>query len=163
MAFGESTIAEWTPTTLTKFIQDLLATQPPGFIPLLKAEQVQVDKNLIVKDLLSLPNTSWRYVGLTGQPAFQNSWVNYGTGWASAGFYKDPMGWVHLRGLVKSGTPPNVIFTLPPGFRPSVREVFATVSNDLIGRCDVAADGTVIPAVGSSTWFSLSGISFRTS
>lgn len=156
----------WTPqfqTTLTKFIQDLFLNQPPSFLPVLKAEEVQVDKKLIIRDLLQLTKEpNFRKVGDTGQPAFANSWVNFGTTDAPAAFWRDPMGWVHLRGLIKSGTIGNVAFTLPPGFRPPLREVFAVLSNGAIGRVDVQADGQVIPAAGNNTYVSLAGIHFRT-
>src|SRR4051812_35523455 len=59
----------------------------------------------------------WHVVGAAGEPAFQNSWTNYGSGWATAGFRKDPLGKVRLRGLVKSGTLATV-FKLPAGYWP---------------------------------------------
>lgn len=95
-------------------------------------------------------------------PTLLNSWVNYGAGWAVAGFYMDGLGRVHLKGLVKSGTTTagTTIFTLPKGYRPAESLVFVIVSNDLVGRVDVYPNGNVAIVVGSATWLSFNGISF---
>lgn len=106
----------------------------------------------------------WKNVGAAGQPAFQNSWVNYdaaGTGFEEAGFCKRG-GIVYLKGLVKSGTISTTapIFTLPLGYRPKNTRLFGTISNSAIGRIDIQPDGDVIPVTGSNAWISLDGISF---
>ena len=51
----------------------------------------------------------------TFAPTLLSGWVNYGDGFAAAGYYKGPDNRVHLQGLVKSGTVADgtVIFTLP--------------------------------------------------
>lgn len=162
---AEETIATWTPSLLTRFIRDLFQNQPPDFLPHLRAEEITVDRKLTLRDLISFgrePN--FRMVGGTGQPAFTNAWTNFGSGWADAAFWRDPLGFVHMRGLIKSGSVGAAAFTLPPGFRPKVNEAFVTVSNGAVGRVDVLTDGTVVPAAPSSNvWVSLSGINFRTS
>jgi hypothetical protein len=94
-------------------------------------------------------------------PSFLNGWLNYGNGYNPAGYFKDSMGMVHLRGLVKSGTMNAAIFNLPAGYRPAYRNLFVNQSNGAIGRPDVTTVGDVIPAAGSNAWFSLDGISFR--
>ena len=97
-------------------------------------------------------------------PTLLNSWVNFGSPFTPAGYYKDPTGRVHLRGLVKSGSSASaIIFTLPAGFIPANTHVFAAVSNEAI--CDLRVDtsGNVFAnAGGSTTWVSLDGISFTT-
>lgn len=157
-------IGDWTQTILVKFIRDLFQNQPPDFLPLLKAEEIQVTKKLTLGESLTLAREpKFRNIGDTGQPAFANSWVNYGSGWQVAGFWRDPLGIVHLRGLIKSGTVGSAAFTLPPGFRPPLAETFAVLSNGALGRVDVASDGTVTPMTPSNnTYVSLSGIQFRT-
>jgi hypothetical protein len=65
------------------------------------------------------PIDPWHLVGAAGEPAFQNSWVNYGGAYAPAAFRKMPDGTVRLRGTVKSGTNASAIFTLPVGYRPA--------------------------------------------
>ncbi len=162
---AEDTIGAWSPSLLTKFIRDLFQNQPPDFLPHLRAEEITVDRKLTLRDVIAFgrePN--YRAVGGTGQPAFANSWVNFGSDWADAAFWRDPLGFVHIRGLIKSGVVGSAAFTLPPGFRPKVNEPFVAVSNGAIGRVDVLTDGTVVPASPSNnTWVALSGIHFRTS
>lgn len=98
-------------------------------------------------------------------PTLLNSWVNFGSGGNSVGYWKDPSGIVHLRGLVKSGTPSStsVIFVLPADHRPAGdNHHFAVASNAAFGFCRVDTDGDVIAFSGSGTWFSLDGITFST-
>lgn len=109
---------------------------------------------------------TWHEVGGSGEPAFQNSWVNYGGTYETAGFSKVG-GRVFLKGLVKNGTVgyPNAVFTLPVGFRPSTNgdAIFAIASNGLFGHVYVvASSGVVTVAGGSNAWASLEGISFTT-
>jgi hypothetical protein len=97
-------------------------------------------------------------------PTLLNSWVNFGSSRQIAGYYKDKFGVVHLRGTIKSGTTtsPTPLFQLPVGYRPNAREYFATSSNGAFGSCFVESDGNVYFEAGSNVWFSLSGITFRT-
>ncbi len=97
-------------------------------------------------------------------PSLQNSWVNFGSGFEDAQYYKDSFGIVHLKGLIKDGTTAagTAIFTLPSGYRPAARHVFPTVIYDnTIGRIDVMSNGEVQVQHGNATWTSLSGITFR--
>lgn len=164
---GMETIKDWTPSTLTKWLRDVLNNNPPDFLPNLNAVNVTATGTLRVKDKMEYTKEPrFRKIGGTGQPAFQNSWVNYDTtpGWQHAGFWKDPLGMVHLRGLVKDGTLSNPIFTLPPGHRPmSGSELFCTYSSTGAARIDVMSDGRVLCLAGGTAYLSLSGISFRTS
>lgn len=156
-------LSDWSQSDLTKYIRDLFQNAPPDFLPYLKAEEVQVYSKLVIrKDLEWAMDRSYRFIGSTaGAPAFQNSWVNYGSGYMPASFWKDPFGHVHLRGLIKSGTINTAAFTLPPGYRPEYREVFSAVANAAVAQLDVNTAGQVIPVAGSTTWFSLSGITFK--
>jgi len=75
-----------------------------------------------VKDLDSripyfLGTDPWHKVGTAGEPAFTGGWVNYSAAYF-LGFRKAPNGRVAFRGLIKSGTPGQIIFTLPVGYRP---------------------------------------------
>lgn len=94
-----------------------------------------------------------------------NSWANWGSGFNAAGYYKDPFGRVHLRGLMKNGTvatgSTGVIFTLPSGYRPANVEIYPVVSNSVLGECRIEQDGDVVAYAGSNVWFCLDGISFR--
>jgi hypothetical protein len=98
-------------------------------------------------------------VGGTGV-VFKNSWVNFGAPNESASYYKDPLGVVRLRGIVKSGTINTAMFTLPAGYRPSNTRHFAVVSNGAFGDVYVDSSGNVICSVGSNTWVSLDSVTF---
>lgn len=96
-------------------------------------------------------------------PTLLNSWVNSGAFFEEAGFYKDPFGRVHLKGVVKDGLlgSTNPIFILPEGSRPEKLGIYPIVSNSTIGAIDIFDDGRVSLVVGSNAFASLSGISFR--
>jgi hypothetical protein len=112
---------------------------------------------------------AWHEVGAAGQPAFENGWVNYGGSFATAAFYKDTLGVVHLRGLVMSGTAGTTIFQLPVGYRPGSNKIFTTRNASGSGELRIEQDcffvctdfQYVIATTGSNTWFSLEGVSFR--
>lgn len=95
----------------------------------------------------------WRVVGSESDPTFENSWVNYSTATGVLRFLKDPLGVVHINGVVKTGTPPSVVFTLPPGYRPPQDLYFASIaSGPAVAQIDVASTGTVSVTSGSATW-----------
>lgn len=102
-------------------------------------------------------------VGGSGEPAFENSWVNYSAGTHQAArFWKDPMDMVHVEGLVKNGTVGGggVVFTLPAGYRPAAVLIYATDTGTGYGRVDVAADGKVTAVSGGNGNFSIN-LSFK--
>jgi hypothetical protein len=53
-------------------------------------------------------------------PTLLNSWTNFGGGYQTVGYLKDPMGFVHLKGVLLggSGASNTTVFTLPTGYRP---------------------------------------------
>jgi hypothetical protein len=106
---------------------------------------------------------SYHLVGGAGEPAFQNSWANFGGAHATAGFYIQPDGWVRLKGLVASGTDNTTIFTLPSGYRPPVNIPFTSISNGTVCTIEVDPTGTVgKTSGGSNAHVSLAGITFPT-
>jgi len=97
-------------------------------------------------------------------PTFLNSWVNVGGGYYTAGYYKDSIGIVHLRGLIKGGTTTagTDLLQLPVGYRPAKHMFFPAVSNYAYCAIQVLATGIVeLGTVASATWIDLSSISFR--
>jgi hypothetical protein len=100
-------------------------------------------------------------VGTAGEPAFENAWVNFGTAWSRAGFYKDLHGVVHLTGTITGGASASTAFTLPDGYRPS-RNLFLPVANGdfLFVRSNGAVQATY--AINTSNGdIGLDGLSFR--
>jgi|SRR5947208_9779701 len=96
-------------------------------------------------------------------PTLQNGWVPYGAGYNDPAYTLMDDGWVQLRGLVKNGTLPAAIFTLPVGYRPPSRWLCGvTTSESVHGRCDILNDGTVYAWAGSKNWFCLDDITFST-
>lgn len=92
----------------------------------------------------------WRNV------TFQNSWQNYGGQFETCQYMKDAEGFVHLKGLVKSGSLSAPAFTLPVGYRPPAYIHAASLSNGVVGGVRVEANGNVtLGNPGSSTWFSV--------
>jgi hypothetical protein len=93
---------------------------------------------------------SVKVIGASGQPAFQNSWVAFGTSDATPGFYKDPFGIVHITGTVKLGTVGTTIFTLPAGYRPEKNTNVPEVCNNAFGSIQIAPSGAVTQVAGGS-------------
>lgn len=108
----------------------------------------------------------WHVVGNAGEPAFQNSWVNYAasndaTYPIQIGFMKDSYGFVHLRGNAKNGTAATTIFTLPAGYRPLGGVRCVVMGNAAIGQVNVYLDGTVVAVSGGNAIISLDQIIFK--
>jgi hypothetical protein len=105
-------------------------------------------------DALGNPATPWI------APTALNSWVNFGASDSQLG-YRKIGDRVELRGLVKSGTGMGFgIFVLPAGYVPPKTLRFAVNSNSAFGMLRVDSAGNVVPDVGSTTSFSLDGVSF---
>lgn len=102
-------------------------------------------------------DTAWHEVGAAGEPAFQNSWVNYGSGYSTAAFRKLSSGLVMLKGIIKGGANGNVAFILPPGYRPKEDQAYPTSAgtgvNGGYGQIKIHANGNVMPNGGDTTSF----------
>ena len=98
----------------------------------------------------------WHEIGAGSEPAFANSWVNYGGVYNTAAFRKTTERVVYIKGLVKDGTIGNVpIFTLPAGYRPVAETVKSTISNGAVGRIDITANGEVRAKIGNNAYISI--------
>lgn len=119
----------------------------------------------IIRDLRNRLEILERSVGGNGDwqtPTLLNSWVNYNASiYQSAGYFRSGNGIIYLRGLIKSGSVPSTVFTLPSGYRPNSTIVANVISNGAIGRVEIEADGDVNVVSGNNTYVSLDGISFR--
>lgn len=101
----------------------------------------------------TIRHDSWHNVGGSGEPAFENSWANYGSSYVVARFRKDAGGFVHIQGMVASGS--GTVFTLPAGYRPDTKTRFNAQGNSGLGQTDIDTDGTVDYIAGGNTWFLL--------
>ena len=92
------------------------------------------------------------------------------------GYFKDSMGVVHLRGVVRRVIVKNPdiaiqrIFVLPPGYRPSADEIHIVSNNynNIVAGITIFKDGTVRcrfmqteDVVPGFVWISLDGVTFR--
>ena len=102
-------------------------------------------------------------MGAAGEPAFQNGWSNFGAPYDGAGFYKDALGRVWLRGLIKGGTAGAVAaFTLPAGYRPSAQKFLPSVGGgNAAATLIVTPTGEVRVNSGTNTYIMLDSLSFR--
>ena len=95
-------------------------------------------------------------------PSFANSWVNFDAGTTNpCGYMRDPSGFVHLRGKVKTGTINTAIFTLPANYRPHYKETLVSISNDAVCKIEIDTSGNVVSATGNNTYVSLDGLTFK--
>jgi hypothetical protein len=105
---------------------------------------------------------TWHTVGSAGEPAFINSWVNFGSGTFGAAFSKDAHGIVRVRGCIKNGTVGQDAFTLPTDYRPTGQCSFPGVSNGAFGVIQVGTTGGVRVASGSNAYTYLDCVFFAT-
>jgi hypothetical protein len=96
-------------------------------------------------------------------PTLQNGWVNYGSPECPIGYYKDGLGNVNIRGMIKNtvSTTNVVLFTLPTGYRPAYRLFVPVSSSNGISQIYIYTDGRVYLYSGEATWLSFD-IVFRT-
>ena len=72
-------------------------------------------------------------------------WKNFDSAtFERVGWFVDAMGAVHLRGMAVHGSSDAPLFQLPTVARPAHRHAFAIVSNHVLGRIDVDAEGRVL-------------------
>ena len=99
------------------------------------AQKLDVNGNVNISG--SIINEAWQI------PSLQNNWINYGSGLATAAYYKDKERRVHLKGTIKNGTS-ETLYVLPPGYRPSENLFFLVPINASFGVLIVASDGRVL-------------------
>lgn len=92
------------------------------------------------------PQSSWI------APTLLNGWVNFGGQYATAGYMKDSMGFVHLKGMIKSGTiaQGTTIFSLPAGYRPALVTYFIATTNPATCILYIDSSGNVVVVSGAS-------------
>ena len=98
-----------------------------------------------------------RYNKWTDVTSFSNGWQNYGPSFSQAGYMLDDDGFVHLKGLIKSGPLNTTIFQLPTNMRPTSDRY---IGNNY-GRVSINSSGQVMLNYGDVNFTSLDGISFQ--
>lgn len=96
-------------------------------------------------------------------PVLAGAWANVAGG-SPAGFWTDPWGTVHLRGVVKTGATGSAIFTLPVRYRPEFLTTLATWCTPGLATVTISTVGVVTQATGrtaTSDSIALDGLSFR--
>lgn len=98
-------------------------------------------------------------------PTLLSGWVNFGMGTSIVAYTKDALGFVHVKGRVKSGTIGSVpVFILPVGYRPNEALVIPGRGwhNNQIIVCSISisTDGTVIVVDGTNNEVAMDGITF---
>lgn len=97
-------------------------------------------------------------------PSLLNSWTYYGAPFNTPGYWKDPNGIVHLRGVLKPGTYGASMFQLPAGYRPAAQELIGVdtfAAADTMGRIEIQTDGNVIARNGGATFLTIDSVTFR--
>lgn len=126
---------------------------------LIKSSEINANFAEFTSKAFVAPDTAWI------APTLQNSWVNLGNPWAKAGYRKDSLGFVWIKGCVANGTVGvgTPIFTLPVGYRPATNEQvrFACVSNNALGVVNVYATGAVNLEAGSNAYLFLDCVRFK--
>jgi hypothetical protein len=93
-----------------------------------------------------------------------NGWVRYDTNHPAPQVLRSADGWIHLRGLVRSGSTPRA-FVLPYDFRPRLVTHLSTLSDNAgtrgVGMVVIDPSGTV-DLYGSTSYFVLNGLLFDT-
>jgi hypothetical protein len=110
--------------------------------------------------LVRLSGETAHVVGTTGEPPFENGWTNFGTSWSEAGFFKDGLGFVHLKGTISSGTLNTTAFTLPAGYRPA-KNLFVPCAGANCTSVFVLSDGQLQPRCPVACDVGLDGLAFR--
>ena len=109
---------------------------------------------------------AFHVVGAAGEPGFLNAWAALGPGSSKPGFYKDPLGVVHLQGSLTGGIANNNatgnMFILPVGYRPADGQQFSGGDATGTGQIAVTAAGEVRALTGAgSVLLTIDGFTFR--
>jgi hypothetical protein len=87
-----------------------------------RAHSLWVDQEIEEQLQLRLTTENVHFIGQPGEPAFLNGWANYLPGTPELGFFKDPLGYVHIIGSVFNPNPAAVPFSnvcqLPADYAP---------------------------------------------
>ncbi|MCY9516707.1 hypothetical protein [Paenibacillus apiarius] len=144
--------------TLAAPISGSIATNLRGTVSDLVQDVGDMERRLSVvesqKAEKNVPTPEWI------KPTLLNGWVEFDK--STVEYFKDALGFVHIRGMVKSGTMGNPVFILPKEYRPKQLLETITVSknNDAVifNNIEITPEGKIIPYIGGGSWLSLDNI-----
>lgn len=155
----EATFGETRPTLTSKIkneIDDIRSIERQELIDKQIKKVIEITKGEIKDEIISE-----RKPKVHDYLALFNGWSSYGAEYRGASFTQTRDNFVYLRGMVAGGSIGKTIAQLPIGCRPLKREVFAAISSgNVVARVDIHPNGEIIPYNGSSTWITLSGMTF---
>lgn len=98
-------------------------------------------------------------------PILLNAWANQGGAFETVGYLKDPLGFVHIKGVITGGASNTVVFTLPPGYRPGASTLNGASDGNALGAVayvQIATNGNVLVvySAGGGAFIGMSGITF---
>jgi hypothetical protein len=102
---------------------------------------------------------------LSGQPGYtaatlNTGFTNFGSGWSTAGFLKDTLGYVHLKGTMNC-TSGGTAFTLPAEDRPSENLFMPMAQGGGAANVEVLTNGNVRTDTTSNTTCGIDGLVFK--
>lgn len=112
-------------------------------------------QQVAVNDATVGGDEDWHEVGASGEPAFENSWANYGGAFTVVAFRKLSSGLVVVKGLTTGGGG-TLVFTLPSGYRPAETLINnqRTGASDGDNRVDINNAGGIV-STETGSWVSL--------
>lgn len=170
------TLVDWNAATVPYFV----SVKPTGVVTVtfgagstnvwVSMAEIEFDTGQLTfpASITAVPQEGWRQVGAAGEPPFTNNWTHFDSAAGRiARFRKDAAGIVHLDGIIKLGTTDTPAFTLPVGYRPTQRSVWAQrgtpANNNTLVQID--PDGTVTPyntGAAATGYIYLTGITLDT-
>lgn len=107
-----------------------------------------------------------RFLDLEAKPSWiaatlLNSWVNYGSGYATAAYFKHA-GLVYVKGFIKNGTNLLSALLLPAGYRPlEILSFPGVVGGFECAHVEVRPDGNVTINTPTNAFVGMNGIIFK--
>jgi hypothetical protein len=166
-AAGTDTLSHKLDAKEKKQVKKIAKKQVKALAPGLSVANAQTLAGKSAGEFAGAVSEPWHEVGAPGEPALENGYNEFPD--APVGFYKDPLGIVHLKGVLNAAASNVTAFTLPAGYRPGqvlrLPGVFshAAVSGDEIASIvRIRPDGVIEPeCFPACTPVGLDGISFR--
>ncbi len=136
-----------------------IASAQPLSSTKLKADLDEIQTRLGVLETVQLPQ----------QATLGSGWSNYSS-YRPAAYYKDPLGIVHLQGVVQGTSTTSPVFKLLSPYWPKADVLISTTTFNNSASAVVPCQLTVVAADGSiqvsgqcpvGSWLTLEGITFR--